>query len=75
MLCGREGWNQFLHDFAIEYPRCTNNFGPLEESDCGSGGWAFGLFIAWNILSMVRHQTLFVAPQLANLVACNSTSL
>ena len=35
------------------YPRCTNSLGLFGESDCGSVGWAFTLFIAWNILSMV----------------------
>ena len=31
------------------YPRCTEG----SETDCGSTGWAFSLFIAWNLLSMV----------------------
>ncbi|KAJ7893299.1 hypothetical protein B0H14DRAFT_3427384 [Mycena olivaceomarginata] len=37
---------------AIDYPRCIN-VDPEENSDCGSAGWAFTLFIAWNLLSMV----------------------
>ncbi|KAH9840560.1 Ion transport protein-domain-containing protein [Rhodofomes roseus] len=45
-----EGWNQYMHDFALEYPRCTVL--PNGDSDCGSAGWAFTLFIAWNLLSM-----------------------
>ena len=38
----------------INYPRCT--FSPVDRqaSDCGSRGWAYTLFISWNILSMVR---------------------
>ena len=34
----------------LTYPRCTKG----SETDCGSTGWAFSLFIAWNLLSMVR---------------------
>ncbi|KAK7696443.1 hypothetical protein QCA50_001100 [Cerrena zonata] len=55
-----EGWNQYMHDYAIVYPRCTNSIGFLEESDCGSVGWAFTLFIAWNILSMYIFANLFI---------------
>lgn len=38
----------------LTYPRCTNSPGRESESDCGSTAWAFALFIAWNLLSMVR---------------------
>ncbi|KAI0698022.1 Ion transport protein-domain-containing protein [Cytidiella melzeri] len=55
-----EGWNQYMHDFAIEYPRCTNSVDPLFESDCGSVGWSFTLFIAWNLLSMYIFANLFI---------------
>lgn len=37
----------------INYPRCTISSLGEHESDCGSVGWAYTLFIAWNILSMV----------------------
>jgi hypothetical protein len=33
----------------LEYPLCTDD----GETDCGSAGWSFSLFIAWNLLSMV----------------------
>ncbi|KAL6310254.1 Ion transport protein-domain-containing protein [Sparassis latifolia] len=52
-----EGWNQYMHDFALVYPRCTNL--PNGDSDCGSVGWAFTLFIAWNLLSMYIFVNLF----------------
>ncbi|KAJ7085572.1 Ion transport protein-domain-containing protein [Mycena epipterygia] len=52
-----EGWNQYMHDYAIEYPRCTN--ADQENSDCGSPGWAFTLFIAWNLLSMYIFVNMF----------------
>lgn len=42
---------------AIVYPRCTNTSSSESESDCGSIGWAFTLFIAWNLLSMVSPET------------------
>ncbi|KAK7450534.1 calcium channel protein [Stygiomarasmius scandens] len=49
-----EGWND-----ARVYPLCTNSSDTEEDSDCGSVGWAFILFIAWNILSMYIFVNLF----------------
>lgn len=46
-----EGWNGHMHDYTIEYPRCTDSENWL-YSDCGSVGWAYVLFIFWNLLSM-----------------------
>ncbi|KAF5368727.1 hypothetical protein D9757_010428 [Collybiopsis confluens] len=54
-----EGWNQYMHDYALVYPRCTNSSNRDEDSDCGSFGWAFTLFIAWNLLSMYIFVNLF----------------
>ncbi|RPD56855.1 hypothetical protein L226DRAFT_468999 [Lentinus tigrinus ALCF2SS1-7] len=52
-----EGWNEYMHDFALDYPRCTiTAFG---ETDCGSVYWSFVLFIAWNLLSMYIFANLF----------------
>lgn len=39
----------------VAYPRCTNSSPEDPDSDCGSPGWAYFLFIAWNVLSMVSH--------------------
>ncbi|EIW52938.1 uncharacterized protein TRAVEDRAFT_155754 [Trametes versicolor FP-101664 SS1] len=52
-----EGWNQYMHDFALDYPRCTVNLNG--ETDCGSIYWSFTLFIAWNLLSMYIFANLF----------------
>ncbi|KAI8976389.1 Ion transport protein-domain-containing protein [Trametes punicea] len=52
-----EGWNQYMHDFALDYPRCT--ISPNGDTDCGSIYWAFTLFIAWNLLSMYIFANLF----------------
>ncbi|KZT30145.1 hypothetical protein NEOLEDRAFT_1238275 [Neolentinus lepideus HHB14362 ss-1] len=54
-----EGWNQYMHDYAIVYPQCTNAAAKDEDSDCGSVGWAFTLFIAWNVLSMYIFVNMF----------------
>ncbi|THU96001.1 hypothetical protein K435DRAFT_778779 [Dendrothele bispora CBS 962.96] len=54
-----EGWNQYMHNYARVYPLCTNSSDNQEASDCGSVGWAFTLFIAWNILSMYIFVNLF----------------
>ncbi|KAH9849175.1 Ion transport protein-domain-containing protein [Lenzites betulinus] len=52
-----EGWNEYMHDFALVYPRCT--IGPGGDTDCGSVYWSFTLFIAWNLLSMYIFANLF----------------
>ncbi|KAJ3714680.1 Ion transport protein-domain-containing protein [Lentinula raphanica] len=54
-----EGWNQYMHDYALVYPRCSNSSVQDDDSDCGSFGWAFTLFIAWNLLSMYIFVNLF----------------
>lgn len=56
-----EGWNQFMEDYAgMEPPYCTTS-GEFLNSDCGSAGWARGLFIAWNVISMYLFVSLFVS--------------
>ncbi|KAF8632710.1 hypothetical protein AX15_001734 [Amanita polypyramis BW_CC] len=59
-----EGWNQYMHDFALTYPRCTIIEGG--ESDCGSTAWSFSLFIAWNLLSMYIFANLFTGVVVQN---------
>jgi len=54
-----EGWNQYMHDYALTYPRCTNSTPEVPASDCGSTGWAYGLFIAWNVVSMYIFANMF----------------
>lgn len=44
-----------LYISSLSYPRCTHSTPSDPDSDCGSTGWAFTLFIAWNLLSMVRQ--------------------
>ncbi len=39
----------------LTYPRCTSSLTDETDSDCGSTAWAFFLFIAWNLLSMVCY--------------------
>ncbi|KAJ6452267.1 Ion transport protein-domain-containing protein [Mycena sanguinolenta] len=60
-----EGWNQYMHDYAVEYPRCTNADSE-ENSDCGSSAWAFTLFIAWNLLSMYIFVNMFTGVVVEN---------
>lgn len=61
-----EGWNQYMHDFAVAYPRCTNSSPSDSDSDCGSPGWAYLLFITWNILSMYIFVNLFTGVVVEN---------
>ncbi|RXW13126.1 hypothetical protein EST38_g12727 [Candolleomyces aberdarensis] len=61
-----EGWNQYMHDFDLTYPRCTNSSSTQNISDCGSTAWAFGLFVAWNILSMYIFVNIFTGAIVEN---------
>ncbi|KAF8063493.1 Ion transport protein-domain-containing protein [Lyophyllum atratum] len=62
-----EGWNQYMHDYTITYPRCTNNTtDQVTDSDCGSERWAFALFIAWNLLSMYIFVNMFTGVVVEN---------
>lgn len=61
-----EGWNQYMHDYAIDYPRCTNASASEPDSDCGNVEWAFTLFIAWNILSMYIFVNMFTGVVVEN---------
>ncbi|KAG6372714.1 Ion transport protein-domain-containing protein [Boletus reticuloceps] len=54
-----EGWNQFMHDYTLAYPRCTQVSYGIYQTDCGSTAWAFSLFIAWNLLSMFIFVNMF----------------
>lgn len=58
MSCG-EGWNQIMHDYTVEYPECY--VAGDEYTDCGSKGYAYVLFISWNILSMYIFANMFVS--------------
>ncbi|CAK5278246.1 unnamed protein product [Mycena citricolor] len=60
-----EAWNQYMHDYTIEYPRCTNR-DLKENSDCGSTVWAFTLFITWNVLSMYIFVNMFTGVVVEN---------
>lgn len=60
-----EGWNQYMHNYAISYPRCTNPSSQM-DSDCGSEGWALALFIAWNLLSMYIFVNMFTGVVVEN---------
>lgn len=61
-----EGWNQYMHDFTLSYPRCTIKPNMLVETDCGSTPWAFSLFIAWNLLSMYIFLNMFTGVVVQN---------
>ncbi|KIM32076.1 hypothetical protein M408DRAFT_63194 [Serendipita vermifera MAFF 305830] len=61
-----EQWNQYMHDYAISFPRCTNPPSSLEDSDCGSTGWSYTLFIAWNVLSMYIFVNMFTGVVVEN---------
>ena len=56
-----EGWNTLMEDFAgIQPPFCVIG-DTFFDGDCGSAGWARGLFVSWNIISMYIFVSLFVS--------------
>ena len=57
MSCG-EGWNQFLIDFTITPPYCVET---SSNSECGIPGFAYFLFITWNLLSMYVFANVFIS--------------
>ncbi|KAH7908813.1 Ion transport protein-domain-containing protein [Hygrophoropsis aurantiaca] len=61
-----EGWNQYMHDYALTYPRCTRVASKVHQTDCGSVAWAFSLFIAWNLLSMYIFLNMFTGVVVEN---------
>ncbi|KIK93928.1 hypothetical protein PAXRUDRAFT_828487 [Paxillus rubicundulus Ve08.2h10] len=61
-----EGWNQYMHDYTLTYPRCTQFSRGLGQTDCGSTAWALSLFIAWNLLSMYIFLNMFTGVVVEN---------
>ncbi|CAE6501684.1 unnamed protein product [Rhizoctonia solani] len=61
-----EGWNQYMHDYTVEYPRCQNSSPSEPDSDCGSAAWSYFLFISWNILSMYIFVNMFTGVVVEN---------
>lgn len=57
MSCG-EGWNQVLDDFTVERPLCYRQ---ADGNDCGSQGYAYVLFISWNIISLFIFANILVS--------------
>ncbi|KOS15414.1 cch1-calcium channel (alpha subunit) [Malassezia pachydermatis] len=60
-----EGWNSYMHDFAVQPPMCTPSSNYL-ETDCGSVSWAYFLFISWNIISMFIFLNMFTGTVVEN---------
>ncbi|GEM06733.1 calcium channel subunit Cch1 [Rhodotorula toruloides] len=52
-----EGWNAFMHDYTVDWPSSPSYL----LTDCGSPGWAYVLFITWNVLSMYLFVNLILA--------------
>ncbi|MCO5613915.1 hypothetical protein L7F22_068195 [Adiantum nelumboides] len=65
MMSTGEGWNSYMHDFTITEPYCTSSENYL-NTDCGSEGWAYFLFIGWNVISMYIFLNMFTATVVEN---------
>ncbi|KAG0368488.1 calcium channel protein, partial [Mortierella sp. AD032] len=61
-----EGWNDLMHDFAVERPYCVNSQFNYLYSDCGSTSWAYALFITFNIISMYIFTNMFIVVVMHN---------
>jgi len=60
-----EGWNQYMHDYTVADPLCSDSTNFL-LSDCGSPSWAFVLFVTWNVLSMYIFVNMFTGVVVEN---------
>ncbi|GAA5821176.1 hypothetical protein JCM11251_004500 [Rhodosporidiobolus azoricus] len=60
-----EGWNEFMHNYTIEFPSCTSSLNYL-LSDCGSAPGAYALFITWNVLSQYLFVNLLLGAVIEN---------
>ncbi|SOV09675.1 related to CCH1 - Calcium channel (alpha subunit) [Ustilago sp. UG-2017a] len=65
MMSTGEGWNSFMHDYAVSPPQCTPSANYL-TSDCGSEPWAYALFIGWNVISMYIFLNMFTGTVVEN---------
>ncbi|KDQ07800.1 hypothetical protein BOTBODRAFT_591897 [Botryobasidium botryosum FD-172 SS1] len=65
-MCTGEGWNAYMHNYAVVYPACTPSSAKDPDSDCGSIEWAFFLFIFWNVLSMYIFVNMFTGVVVEN---------
>ncbi|KAK0551675.1 calcium channel protein [Tilletia horrida] len=65
MMSTGEGWNSYMHDYVISEPNCTPSINYL-DTDCGSVGWAYGLFIGWNVVSMYIFLNMFTGTVVEN---------
>lgn len=65
MMSTGEGWNSYMHDFTLTEPYCTSSENYL-NTDCGSEGWAYFLFIGWNVISMYIFLNMFTATVVEN---------
>ncbi|KAF9116172.1 calcium channel protein [Mortierella sp. AM989] len=61
-----EGWNDLMHDFAIEKPLCVDQPENYLESDCGSTGWSYTLFMSFIIISMYIFTNMFIVVVMHN---------
>lgn len=65
MMSTGEGWNSYMHDFTLSSPYCTPSSNYL-NTDCGSEGWAYFLFVGWNVISMYIFLNMFTATVVEN---------
>lgn len=65
MMSTGEGWNSYMHDYTISEPYCTSSSNYL-NTDCGSEGWAYFLFVGWNVISMYIFLNMFTATVVEN---------
>nr|KAG0004028.1 calcium channel protein [Entomortierella chlamydospora]KAG0014337.1 calcium channel protein [Entomortierella chlamydospora] len=61
-----EGWNDLMHDFALNPPNCVNHRENYLTSDCGSTPWAYSLFISFNVVSMYIFTNMFIVVVMHN---------
>lgn len=61
-----EAWNKIMHEMTVEYPYCIGNDYTYLLDDCGSAGWAYSIFLSFEVLTTLIFMTLFVVTVIDN---------
>ncbi|KAG0272810.1 calcium channel protein [Linnemannia exigua] len=61
-----ENWDFVMHDMMVEAPSCTPNNNSYLESDCGSRGWAYFMFLSFYIVCTYILLNMFIAVIISN---------
>ncbi|KAG0376923.1 calcium channel protein [Mortierella sp. AD032] len=61
-----ENWDFVMHDMMVEAPSCTPSNVSYLESDCGSRGWAYFMFLSFYVVCTYILLNMFIAVIISN---------